>query len=92
MLKAQVEGNKNSPEGCLKRSLFILFCASLLHPMTEGGKKAIEKTGDHNWDMERMQSEKDQGNISSGRDYVDMNSKVEDVKVALGNTRRTMDK
>jgi hypothetical protein len=28
--------------------------------MTEGGKKAIKKTGDHNWDMERMQCEKDQ--------------------------------
>ena len=42
--------------------------------------------------MERMRSEKDQGNISSGSDYVDMNSKVEDVKSALGNSRKTMDK
>jgi hypothetical protein len=60
--------------------------------MTEGGKKAIKKTGDPNWDMERMQSEKVQGNISSGSDYVNMNSKIEDVKAALGNSRRTVDK
>jgi hypothetical protein len=60
--------------------------------MTEGRKKAIKKTDDHNWDMERMQSEKEQGNISSGSDYVDMNSKVEDVKAALGNSHRRMDK
>ena len=42
--------------------------------------------------MERMQSEKDQGHISSGSEYVDMNSKVEDVKAALGNSRKTRDK
>jgi hypothetical protein len=39
-----------------------------------------------------MQSERDQGELSSGSDYVDMNSKVEDVKAALSISRRTMDK
>ncbi|HEX2169993.1 MAG TPA: hypothetical protein VHF65_06815 [Nitrososphaera sp.] len=59
--------------------------------MKEVGK-TIKKTGDHNWNIERMQSEKDQGELSSGSDYVDMNSKVEDVKAALSISRRTMDK
>jgi hypothetical protein len=38
--------------------------------MTEGGKDAIKKTGDHNWDMERMQFQKERGNVSGENDYV----------------------
>jgi hypothetical protein len=47
---------------------------------------------DRNGDVERIQFGKDQGNISRGSDYVDMNSKVENVKETLDNSRRTMDK
>lgn len=38
--------------------------------MTEGGKDAIKKTGDHNWHMERMQFQKERGNVSGENDYV----------------------
>jgi hypothetical protein len=38
--------------------------------MTEGGKHAIKKTGDHNWDIGRMQFEKELGNVSDEKDYV----------------------
>ena len=37
----------------------------MFYHMTEGGKDVIKKTGDHNWDMERMQFQKEQGNVSS---------------------------
>ena len=72
-------------------SFYFIWCL-IVASYDRGSKKAIKKTSDHNWNMETMQSEKDQENISSGSDYVDMNSKVEDVKAALGNSRRTMDK
>jgi hypothetical protein len=36
---------------------------------------AIKNTGDHNWDMERMQVEKDKGNILTDKDYVEEESK-----------------
>jgi hypothetical protein len=37
---------------------------------------AIKNTGDHNWDMERMQVEKDKGNILTDKDYVKRNLKM----------------
>jgi hypothetical protein len=52
--------------------------------MTEGGKNTIKKKGDHNWDMERMQFQKAQGNVSGGTDYINMNSKGNDINGALG--------
>ncbi len=55
--------------------------------MTEGGKNAIKKTGDHNWDMERMQFQKERGNVSSGSDYINMNSNANDVNEAEGDSR-----
>lgn len=45
-------------------------------------KSAIKNTGDHNWDMERMQVEKDKGNILTDRDYV--NKETKDVDTAMG--------
>lgn len=45
-------------------------------------KSAIKNTGDHNWDMERMQVEKDKGNILTDRDYINKESK--DVNTAMG--------
>ncbi|HEX6028619.1 MAG TPA: hypothetical protein VFY64_06230 [Nitrososphaeraceae archaeon] len=45
-------------------------------------KSAIKNTGDHNWDMERMQVEKDKGNILTDRDYV--NKEIKDVDTAMG--------
>ena len=45
-------------------------------------KSAIKNTGDHNWDMERMQVEKDKGNILTDRDYV--NKETKDVNTAMG--------
>jgi hypothetical protein len=52
--------------------------------MTEGGKNAIKKTGDHNWDMERMQFQKEQGNVSSENDYVNRERKTSNVQEAMG--------
>ena len=40
--------------------------------MTEGGKDVIKKTGDHNWDLERMQSQKGPGNVSGENEYVNL--------------------
>ena len=45
-------------------------------------KSAIKNTEDHNWDMERMQVEKDKGNILTDRDYV--NKEIKDVDTAMG--------
>lgn len=33
--------------------------------MTEGGKDVIKKTGDRNWDMERMQLRKNEGTFQA---------------------------
>jgi hypothetical protein len=52
--------------------------------MTEGGKNAIKKTGDHNWDMERMQFQKEQGNVSSENDYVNRERKTSNVQESMG--------
>ena len=38
--------------------------------MTEGGKDVIRKTEDHNWDMKRVQFEKERANVSDEKDYV----------------------
>ena len=55
--------------------------------MTEGGKDTIKKTGDHNWDMEGMHFEKERGNFSDEKDYV--NSKIMAAKVqeAMGTNK-----
>ena len=37
-------------------------------------KSAIKNTGDHNWDMERMQVEKDKGNILTDKESKDVNT------------------
>lgn len=55
----------------------------MLH-MTEGGKKALKQTRDHNWDLERMQFEKDKGNVSSEQDYVNKHAKQRDIQAAMG--------
>ncbi len=52
--------------------------------MREGGKDAIKKRGDHNWDMERMQFEKEQGNVSSASDYVNFETKSASVQDSMG--------
>ena len=52
--------------------------------MTEGGKDAIKKRGDHNWDIERMQFEKERGNVSSANDYVNLETKTASVQDAMG--------
>ncbi len=52
--------------------------------MREGGKDAIKKRGDHNWDMERMQFEKELGNVSSANDYVNLETKTASVQDAIG--------
>lgn len=51
--------------------------------MTEGGKDAIKKRGDHNGDMERMQFQKQQGNVSVEKDYVNLKMKVGSVQEAV---------
>ena len=55
--------------------------------MTEGGKKALKQTGDHNWDLERMQFQKDKGNISNEQDYVNKQTKQRDIQAALNRVR-----
>jgi hypothetical protein len=51
-------------------------------------KKTIKKTGDDpNWDIKRMQLQKEQATLSSISAYVNVNSKAEDVKKALGSSR-----
>jgi hypothetical protein len=44
--------------------------------MTEGGRDAKNKTGDHNWDMERMQFQKERGNVLGENDYVSLETKA----------------
>ena len=66
---------------------FLVYVVLHCYTMTEGGKNTTKKTGDHNWDMERMQFQKEQGNVSSGTDYINRNSKGNDVKEALGDSR-----
>ncbi len=51
--------------------------------MTEGGKKALKQTGDHNWDLERMQFEKDKGNVSSEQDYVNKQTKQREIQADM---------
>ena len=58
--------------------------------MTEGGKDAIKKRGDHNWDMERMQFEKQRGNVSSANDYVNLETKTTSVQDAMGRNSGTI--
>jgi hypothetical protein len=53
--------------------------------MIEGGKDAIKKTGDHNWDMETMQFHKQRGNVSGENDYVNLETKPgSSVREAMG--------
>ena len=52
--------------------------------MIEGGKDAIKKTGDHNWDMERMQFQKERGNVSGENDYANLETKAARVQEAIG--------
>ena len=52
--------------------------------MTEGGKDTVKKRGDHNWDMERMQFEKEQGNVSSANDYVNYETRSASVQDSMG--------
>ena len=56
----------------------------MFYDMTEEGKDAIKKTGDHNWDMERMQFQKEQGKVSSENDYVNIKSKADNVHETIG--------
>jgi hypothetical protein len=64
--------------------LFIVNTVHYNHCYYNHGKQksAIKNTGDHNWDMERMQVEKDKGNILTDRDYINKESK--DVNTAMG--------
>lgn len=48
--------------------------------MTQGRKSSLKR--DHNWDLERMQFEKDKGNIHRKEDYV--NKKEKDPDAAMG--------
>jgi hypothetical protein len=52
-------------------------------------KSTIKDTGDHNWDMERMQMEKEKGNITSDRDYVNRESK--DISAAVTKPKKDDD-
>lgn len=52
--------------------------------MTEGGKDTVKKRGGHNWDMERMQFEKEQRNVSSANDYVNFETKSASVQDSMG--------
>ncbi len=52
--------------------------------MTEGGKDTVKKKGDHNWDMERMQFEKEQGNVLSANDYVNFETNSASVQDSMG--------
>jgi hypothetical protein len=51
--------------------------------MTKGGKDAIRKTGDHNWDMQRMQFQKERGNISGENDHVNLETKAGRLQEAM---------
>lgn len=44
--------------------------------MTQGRKSELNKTGDHNWDMERMQNQKEKGNVSAKQNYVNTKAKA----------------
>lgn len=58
--------------------------------MTEGGKDEIKKTRDHNWDMERMQFQKELGNISGENYYVNIETKAGSVQEAMGSKSKAM--
>jgi hypothetical protein len=53
-------------------NIFLLYLVHHYYAnhMTEGGKDVIRKTEDHNWDMKRMQFEKERANVSDEKDYV----------------------
>ena len=56
--------------------------------MIQGRKSALMQTGDHNLDLERMQFEKDKGNILRKDDYVNEETKADDAKLALGQKKK----
>jgi hypothetical protein len=67
--------------------ILLLFIGNTVHcnlviTIMVNKKSAIKNPGDHNWDMERMQVEKDKGNILTDRDYV--NKETKDVNTAMG--------
>jgi hypothetical protein len=65
----------------------IVAGAMLTLYLTEGGIDAIKKTGDHNWDMERMQFQKERGNVSGENDYVNLETKAARVQEAMGSKK-----
>jgi ABC-type proline/glycine betaine transport system ATPase subunit len=52
--------------------------------MTQGGKDAIKKARDHNWDTERMQFQKQRGNILGENDYVSLETKAGSIREVMG--------
>jgi|ERR671918_710962 hypothetical protein len=65
----------------------IMAGAMLTLYLTEGGSDAIKKTGDHNWDMERMQFQKERGNVSGENDYVNLETTADRVQEAMGSKK-----
>jgi hypothetical protein len=47
-------------------------------------EKVLELTRDDNWDLKRIQFEKDKGNISREQDYVNKQTKQRDIHAAIG--------
>jgi hypothetical protein len=79
----------------LRNDLIIFYLPSLTHRMhasytTEAGKNAIKKTGHHNLDMERIQFQKERGNVSGENDYVNLETKVGRVQESMGSENGEM--
>jgi hypothetical protein len=79
----------------LPNDLTIFYLPSLTHGMhasytTEAGKNAIKKTGDHNLDMERMQFQKERGNVSGENDYVNLETKAGRAQGSMGSENGEM--
>jgi hypothetical protein len=52
--------------------------------MVQWRKSALKQTVGHNLDLERIQFEKDKGNILRKHDYVNKETKTDDANLALG--------
>jgi hypothetical protein len=62
----------------------IVAGAMLTLYLTEGGSDAIKKTGDHNRDIERIQFQKERGNVSGENDCVNLETTADRVQEAMG--------
>lgn len=58
--------------------------------MVQGSKRTLKHTGEHNLDLEKMQFEKDKGNVSRTQDYVNKETKAKLSKLQWKEIEKSM--